>query len=152
VFVLVSLVAIYLLRDFPQNFLKERDEELICRPEATKLLEMVKNEQAASGAMLGREPYFPFDSSKPGSSIQYWGASMQDLDRDNIGIFGTKKAFGEQFLKEGPEYNMYEKVHNWKDKQALYQKVFSGDTFTTPAGHTFKKVYEDGCGFQFWKR
>ena len=77
---------------------------------------------------------------------------MQDFDRDNISLFGTKKAFGEQFLKDAPEYNMSDKAINWKDKMELYQKVFSDDTFTTPAGHTFRKVYEDSCGFQLWKR
>lgn len=148
----ISLTALYFLRDLPTAFLEQRDHQLICRPEAFKLLAMIKEEQKTSGIILGREPYFPFDSSKEGLSKQYWGASMQDFDRDNVSLFGTKRSFGEQFLKDGPEYNMLEKANNWKDKQDLYRRVLTEDQFTTPVGHTYKKIHEDSCGFQLWKR
>lgn len=81
-----------------------------------KLLSMVKEKQI-DGKKLGREPFFPFDSSKGQLNKQFWGASMQDLDAHDISLFGTRRSFAAQFTLPAPLYNMYDKALNWEDKK-----------------------------------
>jgi hypothetical protein len=146
----LSILGLFLLRNLPESFAYQLNKQTKCRPEAIHMLKLVK-EMQKDGSMLGREPYFPFNSSNK-LSYQFWGASLQELDAANISIFGSKRVFGEQFVLEGPQYNMNENALNWKDKQVFYQKVLNDNSFTTPKGMTFNKVLEDQCGFMLWKR
>jgi hypothetical protein len=152
IFLILIFVAMYFTREIPEVFARERLNQLKCRPEVLNLLTKVKELQKNGQSILGRDPYFPFDSSQPKLSVQYWGASMPDLDRDNVSILGLQRSFGTQFLEEEPGYNMSEKALNWTDKKILYQKSLSETEFTTPAGRTFMKVHEDQCGFQLWTK
>lgn len=147
----VGLASLYFMRNFPTAVADQMAHQLHCRPEAVAMLNRIKEVQQDGESKLGREPYFPFDSSNK-LSKQFWGASMQDLDTHDISIFGSKRSFGEQFILEGPQYNMNEKALNWSDKQDLYQKVLNDDIFTTPEGRTFEKVLEDKCGFMLWEK
>jgi len=148
---IVSITALYFLRNFPPAVIHQVEYQLICRPEAAAMLKHVKQRQRNGQVMLVREPYFPFDSSN-NLSKQMWGASLQDLDHHKAELFGTKRSFGEQFVLEGPQYNMNEKALNWSDKQIFYKMVLNEETFTTPAGSTFKKVLEDKCGLMLWEK
>ena len=148
---LLLLPALYFTRQIPSSFAEEAKATLECRTEILSLMEKIKNLQSKENLKLGRDPFFPFDSNKD-NSFQYWGASMQDLDRDNIGLLGIMRSFGSQFLEEGPKYNMYERAANWHDKQILYRAVLETDSFITPKGNTYIKIHEDKCGYMLWKR
>lgn len=149
--IILVLSALYLLRDLPSAMAEQKAYQLSCRPETETLLMMVKDFQKDGISRLVREPYFPFDSSR-NLDRQYWGTSMEDLDREEASLFGTKRSFGEQFVLEGPQYNMNEKANNWSDKQILYKMVLSEDSFVTPKGARFEKIHEDKCGFMLWKK
>lgn len=137
--------TLLIMNDFPSSIADQKSFQLNCRDEAESLLRLVKKIQEDGKSRLLKEPYFPFDSSNE-ITKQIWAIQMSDLDEQNASLFGTRRDFGEQFLKDY-EYDSNIDSIKWASNRAFYEKVLSNDEFSTPQGKLFKKIHEDKCGF-----
>lgn len=148
-FIVASMTALILLSDFPKSIADQKNAQLSCRPEITSLLQQVKELQKDGSTQLLREPYFPFESGNE-KTKQIWGIQIDDLDKYEAQLFGTKRFFGQQYLADYPN-DPNKTKEEWDRNQAFYKKVLFENSFTTPAGRNFKKIHEDECGFMLFQ-
>lgn len=126
--------------------------QLSCREEAFALLDLIKGEQGLHGLVLAKDPYFPFDSSKPELNTTFWGTMLKDVDNQAIGLYGAKRGFANQYLSPPAEFLLPDRKATWNTIGDFYRTALDRPEFTTPSGLVFKKIYEDTCGLILWKR
>lgn len=141
----ISLASLFLLNNFPQAVADQKSFQLKCREEVVSLLRIIKEIQKDGVSRLLKEPYFPFDSSNS-ITKQIWAIQIKDLDEQNAYLFGTRRDFGEQFLKDYT-YDSNIDSEKWAKNREFYQKVLKNSQFKTPEGRLFTKIHEDKCGF-----
>jgi hypothetical protein len=122
-----------------------------CIKESFEFLAIVKREQAGS-KIMARDPYVPFDSSRPELTRQFWGLTFKSVEESQASLIGTHRPFGMTYLTPPPDFLRTEDKASWPDRTQFYEKFTRDDKVTTPSGKIFERIYGDRCGFEIWKR
>ncbi len=149
----LAMITLFFVNDLNSALLHRKDMQMDCRKEAGDALEIVKASQA-QGKLLVRDPYFPFSSQFPDFTKQIWGMNGEILDKENAGLWGTKRDFLIRLRTKPYRPHIYPDLtlEQWNAKLALALLVQTESSFTTPKGSVFEKIYDDRCGYMIWKK
>lgn len=121
-----------------------------CVSDAKEIVQLMRGHVNATNKLV-KEPYFPFSSDFGKSVLSYWGLKWSDIDA-NTGFFGIKKDISQLYRQAPPESIHISLRDGWDQKIEFYKSIWDKTEVISPTGDIFKKIHEDECGFQLWKK